>query len=375
MWSPSSSFRHIPVLFLLHFLLLLFSQIAETRNLETEQIRPLNWSSSSSSVSALFVFGDSTVDPGNNNYIETIAKSNFPPYGKDFPNQVPTGRFTNGRLVTDFVASYMGIKDFIPPYLDPTLSLEDLKTGVSFASAGTGFDPLTAQPFGVISMGKQLKYFKEYKSRMEVYIGKERTKSLISKGVFLISCGTNDFILNYFTIPIRRKTYTVSSYQHLLLQLGQQFLQGLLEMGARKIAFVGLPPMGCVPAVITMNSDHALTHRGCIESLSSVARDYNRLLQNKLTAMHIHGAKIFYVEIYKPFDDLIKDPQQFGFDEVKCGCCGSGTIELSLLCNSLSTVCSDDSKYVFWDSVHPTEAAYYNVFQGLCPIIDQFMKA
>ncbi|KAK4399183.1 GDSL esterase/lipase [Sesamum angolense] len=314
MWSLSSSVRHIPVLFLLHPLLLLFSShVAEARTLETEQIRPLN--RSSSSVSAVFVFGDSTVDPGNNNYIETVAKSNFPPYGKDFPNQ------------------------------------------------------------GVISMEKQLKYFKEYKSRMEVYIGKERTKTLISKAVFLISCGTNDFIVNYYATPIRRQTYTVSTYQHLLLQLGQQFLQGLLEMGARKIAFVGLPPMGCVPAVITMNSDHALTHRGCIESLSSVARDYNRLLRNKLTAMRIPGAKIIYIEIYKPLEDFIKEPQQFGFVEVNCGCCGSGTIELSVLCNSLSAVCSDDSKYVFWDSVHPTEAAYHNIFLGLRPIVDLFMKA
>lgn len=42
-------------------------------------------------------------------------------------------------------ASYMGIKDFVPPYLDPSLSLEELMTGVSFASGSSGFDPLTAQ--------------------------------------------------------------------------------------------------------------------------------------------------------------------------------------------------------------------------------------
>lgn len=52
---------------------------------------------------ALFVFGDSTVDPGNNNFITTPMKSNFPPYGRDFINHVPTGRFTNGRLVSDFI--------------------------------------------------------------------------------------------------------------------------------------------------------------------------------------------------------------------------------------------------------------------------------
>lgn len=54
---------------------------------------------------AFFVFGDSTVDPGNNNYIRTLMKGNFPPYGNDFVNQTPTGRFTNGRLVTDYAGN------------------------------------------------------------------------------------------------------------------------------------------------------------------------------------------------------------------------------------------------------------------------------
>lgn len=52
-------------------------------------------------VSALYVFGDSGIDPGNNNVLPTLIRSNFPPYGRDFPNGRPTGRFTNGRLITD----------------------------------------------------------------------------------------------------------------------------------------------------------------------------------------------------------------------------------------------------------------------------------
>ncbi|GJZ29611.1 hypothetical protein Tco_0574258 [Tanacetum coccineum] len=63
---------------------------------------------------------------------------------QNFVNHVPTGRFTNGRLVSDFIASYAGVKDIVPAYLDPTLGIQDLMTGVTFASAGTGFDPMTA---------------------------------------------------------------------------------------------------------------------------------------------------------------------------------------------------------------------------------------
>lgn len=42
-----------------------------------------------------------------------------------------------------FVAEELGIKSVVPAYLDPSLKTEDLLTGVSFASGGSGYDPLT----------------------------------------------------------------------------------------------------------------------------------------------------------------------------------------------------------------------------------------
>lgn len=56
-------------------------------------------------------------------------------------------------------ASYIGIKEYIPPYLDPSLSLDDLMTGVSFASALTGFDPLTAQQSVSLSLSLHMTIF------------------------------------------------------------------------------------------------------------------------------------------------------------------------------------------------------------------------
>ena len=45
-----------------------------------------------------------------------------------------------------------------------------------------------------------------------------------------------------------------------------------------------------------------------------------------------------------------------GFEDVAVGCCGTGIFEMSYLCNSGSLLtCSDAGKYVFWDSIHPTE--------------------
>lgn len=62
-------------------------------------------SSSSSSATVLFVFGDSTVDAGNNNYIDTVPEyqANFQPYGQNGFFDHPTGRFSDGRVIVDFI--------------------------------------------------------------------------------------------------------------------------------------------------------------------------------------------------------------------------------------------------------------------------------
>lgn len=52
---------------------------------------------------AVFSFGDSILDTGNNNYIISLSKSNFPPYGRDFQGGKPTGRFSNGKVPSDLI--------------------------------------------------------------------------------------------------------------------------------------------------------------------------------------------------------------------------------------------------------------------------------
>lgn len=67
----------------------------------------LNAQDSTTLVPAIITFGDSAVDVGNNDYIHTLFKANYPPYGRDFVNRQPTGRFCNGKLATDITGKYM----------------------------------------------------------------------------------------------------------------------------------------------------------------------------------------------------------------------------------------------------------------------------
>ncbi|OIW06425.1 hypothetical protein TanjilG_05196 [Lupinus angustifolius] len=86
---------------------------------------------------AFFVFGDSLVDSGNNNYLLTTARADSPPYGIDHPTHKPTGRFSNGFNIPDLISQKLGAESPLP-YLSPELTGEKLLIGANFASAGVG---------------------------------------------------------------------------------------------------------------------------------------------------------------------------------------------------------------------------------------------
>ncbi|XP_078439567.1 GDSL esterase/lipase At5g45960-like [Wolffia australiana] len=326
------------------------------------------------SITAFFTFGDSTVDSGNNNFILTTAKSNFPPYGRDFPGHQPTGRFCNGRLGVDFIAADLGVKDKVPPYLDSSLNLEELITGVCFGSAGTGFDPLTAKISAVIPIRQQLEYFKEYQARLDIAVGRKRREFIVRNAVFLVSAGSNDFILNYFGMSSRKKEFSVEEYARFIRQKELEILKELEGLGARRIAVVGLPPMGCLPFVITLNSQRKFTSRGCISYMNTVARDYNAALQQDLAVHHtLSDASVIYVDLYEATTELVKRPWDFGYEVTEKGCCGSGLLEFALMCNPSTLACPDASKYLFWDAVHPTEKTNALIARVLRPSISRLL--
>lgn len=72
---------------------------------------------------ALFMFGDSLVDVGNNNHLKlSLAKADFPHNGVDFPGKKPTGRFSNGKNAADFLGNITKHQTLILKILNSTLS-------------------------------------------------------------------------------------------------------------------------------------------------------------------------------------------------------------------------------------------------------------
>lgn len=83
----------------------------------------------------IYAFGDSYTDTGNT--VSTTGPSGFnyvssPPYGLTFFHH-PTNRYSDGRLVIDFVAEALSLP-YLPPYLGKKA---DKSTGINFAVAGS----------------------------------------------------------------------------------------------------------------------------------------------------------------------------------------------------------------------------------------------
>ena len=62
------------------------------------------WGAPRPAAPCMYVFGDSLVDNGNNNFIVSMARANYPPYGIDFAGG-PSGRFSNGLTTVDVLGN------------------------------------------------------------------------------------------------------------------------------------------------------------------------------------------------------------------------------------------------------------------------------
>ncbi|KAI4320936.1 hypothetical protein MLD38_034368 [Melastoma candidum] len=302
-----------------------------------------------SSFPAVFSFGDSILDTGNNNGLRTLTKCNFPPYGKDFPGGRATGRFSNGKVPSDLIVEALGIKDLLPAYLDPALSDKDIPTGVGFASGGSGLDPLTASLQGVISVSEQLNQFREYIDRLKGIVGEANATAVLNNALFLISAGNNDIAITYLSARLRIIPFP--TYSNILVNDATDFIQALYDLGARRFIVLSTLPLGCLP------SARGSTGLLCADVANQAAQEFNTNLSNDIAylAGSLQNATVAYVDVYGPFLELIQNPGQSGFVVSNVACCGGS----SLLCTPFGLLtCPNPSNFVFWDSAHPTERAY-----------------
>ncbi|OMO93936.1 Lipase, GDSL [Corchorus capsularis] len=313
-------------------------------------------------VPCYFIFGDSLVDNGNNNQLNSLARADYLPYGIDFPNG-PTGRFSNGKTTVDVIAELLGFDDYIPPY--STARGRQILQGVNYASAAAGIRQETGQQLGArISFSGQVSNYKNTVSQVVNLLGDEDTAAnYLSKCIYSIGLGSNDYLNNYFMPALysTSRQYTPEQYAEVLIQEYTRQLQNLYDYGARKFVLIGIGQIGCSPNELAQNSPDGRT---CVERINSA----NRIFNNKLIGLVDQfnnansDAKFIYINAYGIFQDITRNPAAYGFRVTNAGCCGVGRNNGQITCLPYQTPCQNRDEYLFWDAFHPGEHA--NVIIG-----------
>ncbi|XP_030944278.1 GDSL esterase/lipase At1g29670-like isoform X1 [Quercus lobata] len=314
-------------------------------------------------VPCLFIFGDSLSDNGNNNNLVTRAKANYQPYGIDFP-EGPTGRFTNGRNIGDIIAELLGFENYIPPFASAPEGFEILK-GVNYASGSAGIRNESGQHLVIlspelqgnrISLDRQLQNHQYTVSHIiEMLGGNQRATMYLSKCMYSITIGSNDYLSNYF-LPMFYPTsqqYTPEQYAKLLIQ--QLTQQTLYRYGARKVVLYGLGQLGSIPIVLSLCG---IISSSCEDSFNKVVQLFNDRLLSLVADLNKNLWQAKFIFINTTSMDLEYTSSTFQGSMVKnASCCellGFGQFQ----CSPSGYVCHNRSQYMFWDAVHPTEAAY-----------------
>nr|XP_027124432.1 GDSL esterase/lipase At5g03610-like [Coffea arabica] len=128
-------------------------------------------------IEKLFVIGDSYADTGN---LPKMWKDK--PYGLTFPGK-PDGRFSDGHILTDFIADFLGLKSPVP-YRTRNAQKKDLQYGINFAFGGAGVGKTLSS---VPNFSTQVDFFEELIKKV-VY-----SKCDLEHSLTLVTLSGNDY--------------------------------------------------------------------------------------------------------------------------------------------------------------------------------------
>ncbi|KAI3939608.1 hypothetical protein MKX01_038563, partial [Papaver californicum] len=230
---------------------------------------------------SIFSFGDSLADTGNVLYSQTDEYVGKLPYGQTYFHRA-NGRFSDGRLVLDFIAQSVGL-----PLLPAYSSGKDLRQGANFAvGGGTALDASFFEERNItvpsnMSLGIQLEWFKQLLPSLCNPSTGDCHEYLKTSLILMREIGGND-------------------YNH-------PFFQGrglvLIKEGAVTFMVPGNLPIGCSSAYLTQYKSpkkEDYDESGCIKWLNEFTMYHNNLLQKELDILrelHPH-TKIIYADYY-----------------------------------------------------------------------------
>uniref|UniRef100_A0A0E0I6J2 Uncharacterized protein n=1 Tax=Oryza nivara TaxID=4536 RepID=A0A0E0I6J2_ORYNI len=280
-------------------------------------------------VPALFVFGDSLIDNGNNNNLASV------------------------QLIA---AELLGLP-LVPPYSQASGHVQQLLQGVNFASAAAGIlDESGGNFVGRIPFNQQIDNFEATVEQIAGAVGgKEAAASMVARSILFVGLGSNDYLNNYLMPNYNtRRRYTPRQFADLLADRYAAQLTRLYKAGARKFVVAGVGSMGCIPNVLAQSVESR-----CSPEVDALVVPFNanvRAMLGRLDGGGLPGASLVFLDNYGVFKAILGDPAAHGFAVVDRGCCGIGRNAGQVTCLPFMPPCDGRDRYVFWDAFHPTAA-------------------
>ncbi|CAN6872586.1 unnamed protein product [Brassica oleracea var. botrytis] len=331
---------------------------------------------------SIISFGDSTADTGNLIVLsdpDDLPAAAFPPYGETFFHH-PTGRFSNGRLIIDFIAEFLGLP-FVPPFYGSQNA--NFEKGVNFAVGGaTALEHSFLVERGIdlaftnVSLGVQLQSFKD---AMPSLCGSPSVildcRNMMENALILMGeIGGNDY--NY-PLFLGKPTEEIRELVPLVVSTISSAITELISMGGKTFLVPGQFPLGCSTTYLqSYNTSNAEEYdsTGCLKWLNEFGKNQGDQLLvelKKLQKLYPH-VNIIYADYYNILLRFIQEPAKYGFLSKPSPlppCCGTRGSYSSLFGKTFGLkglkCCNDPSKYVDWDSAHMTEAAYRLMAEGV----------
>ncbi|XP_055801028.1 acetylajmalan esterase-like [Solanum dulcamara] len=326
-------------------------------------------------INSVYQLGDSLADAGN--VIRTpgasiIFRADRSPYGETFFKR-PTGRFSNGRVVTDFISQSFKLS-FLNAYLDRSASFTQ---GVNFAVAGaTALDTSfwaarnINLPTWNTPLSNQLNWFK---SHLQSTCGSRCAESLKNSVVIMGEWGGNDYYNCFFQ---RKQIPEVRTYVPFVVAGIMRGIKEVIQLGATRVLVPSIYPLGCLPLYLTSfpdNNTSGYDQLGCLRNYNDFASYHNRYVVRAIANLQrqFPNVSIVYGDFYGAILSLLRSPASFGFNQntLLSACCGTGgrhNFNFRTVCGAAGiNACPNPAQYVNWDGIHLTDEAHRRITDTL----------
>lgn len=264
----------------------------------------------SATFSQVYVFGDSLSDTGNV-YRRTLRLYPRSPYYR--------GRFSNGLVWTEYVAQGLGL---------------EAERADNFAHGGTTSGEGDAVSFPLLEfpgLQKQVRNFVEDNPAAD------------PNALYLVWSGANDYLGGNVTnprIPPRNLVKAVTT---------------LANAGARTILVGNLPDLGRLPST-RQTAESTELNRLSNQHNSNLSR-FIRQLDRTLDPQ----VDLLTLDVDSLFAEVRSNPASYGFRNVTRDCLSVSA------CRSNPRL---QSKFLFWDDIHPTTAGHQQIAQLALDLLD-----